>query len=87
MDFKDSASGFRKAGVVCKDEISDQTWKESYHPSYAQDLGICAGFKSIPTWISCNATPPLDGKTRRLCSCIDKGIGFYFVKYLTRLYI
>ena len=73
IDLKDSAAGFRKAGLKCKDEITDSTWDESYHPAFVEDKGICAGFKSIPASVYCNATPPFNLKVRRLCNCFDRG--------------
>ena len=83
MDLKDSAIAFKKAGFICKDVVTDSKWKESYHPALVEDKGICAGFKSIPTLINCNATPPVDGSTRRLCNCFDQGIEFFDCKFLS----
>ena len=73
MDLKDSAAEFRKAGLICKDEITDSRWNESYHPAFVEDKGICAGYKSIPEWIQCNATPPFGASIRRLCNCFHQG--------------
>lgn len=73
IDLKESTARFSMAGLQCKDEDIDALWKQSYHPAYVNGSGICAGYKSIPARIHCNATPPADGKTMRLCKCLYHG--------------
>ena len=73
INLKNSQAKFEELGKQCKDKTSQATCKEAYHPAFIEKDNICAGFKDIPALISCNATPPSDGKTRRLCNCQDLG--------------
>ncbi|XP_065064502.1 uncharacterized protein LOC135690773 [Rhopilema esculentum] len=77
IKLKDSPAKFEQLGKQCEDKTSQATWKQPFHPAFIENDNICAGFKDIPALISCNATPPSDEKTRRLCNCLHPSdIGF-----------
>ena len=73
IDLKDSVAAFQALGVICKDATSQAQWRKAYHPAYVQNVGLCAGFRNIPKFTHCNATPPIDGRTQRLCNCFEQG--------------
>ena len=57
----------------CRTDESYANHTEEYHPVYLNSTGVCKGYTHMPEWVRCNVRPPDDGKTQRLCSCVDQG--------------
>lgn len=69
-------SNFRlSANVSCTTDESSDDYAEVTDPSLRTDTGVCRGYKEINR-TNCDATGGQN--IRRLCKCLDKGIGLCF---------
>lgn len=82
---------FESLGISCKSFNATDYYIYEDHPNYVAEapgnkewVGVCLGFKSIPSTIDCHTAN--NTYVRRLCPCYDSS-GKYFERYPSKLRI